>query len=215
MNATSPIPATATGIACAKCSHWSNGHKVVVHHANVADVKACHQVPATRAAVRADIARHLPVTPDNWVALKNLSAQHEAEQERAAYEAKMARDEELEQTHLDRTSNPWPSLTETIKPGRYAVAIDGVIKFYKIDRPTEGRWAGRTFVSVQASDELYPVRNPNARQEILNAIAVAGPAASLRLYGQEIGRCGHCNRTLTDATSRANGIGPICANKGW
>jgi hypothetical protein len=200
------VPATATGIACAKCSYWDNGRKVQVHHANIAAVKACSQGVVTDPVRAAAIARHLPVTPDNWVALKDLSARHEAEQERAAYQAKMDRDDALALT--------WASKKESIKPGRYAVEIDGTLKFYKIDTPTEGRWAGRTFVSVQASDELYPVRNRTAREEILAVIAV-DPEAAMRRYGQEIGRCGHCNRTLTDETSRRNGIGPICADKGW
>jgi uncharacterized protein DUF6011 len=32
-------------------------------------------------------------------------------------------------------------------------------------------------------------------------------------YGQELGECGHCGRTLTDEASRAAGIGPVCASK--
>jgi hypothetical protein len=196
----SHITATATGIACAKCSHWSNGRKIVVHHATVADVRACHQGRQVDA-------------PVNWIAMeqaaKNAAAQLEAEQERAAYQAKMDRDDAL------LASNPWPSKTLAVRPGRYAVTIDGTLKFYKVDQGKEGtRWAGRTFVSVQASDELFPVRNPNARQEILNLIA-RDPEAAMRRYGQELGSCGHCGRTLTDENSRAAGIGPVCADKGW
>ena len=33
---------------------------------------------------------------------------------------------------------------------------------------------------------------------------------SLKLYGQKIGRCGHCSKQLTDETSREFGIGPVC-----
>ena len=41
--------------------------------------------------------------------------------------------------------------TADVPAGRYAlVAEDGVVKFYVVDRPTEGKWAGRTFVSAQA-----------------------------------------------------------------
>lgn len=210
----SHIPATATGIACAKCSHWSNGRKIVVHHASVAAVKACHQGPAVVEPDPFTVDRPYatPDAPVDWIAMekaaKNAAALLEQEQERRVYQAKMDRDDAL------LASNPWPSRKLDIRPGRYAVEVDGTLKFYKIDRPTEGRWAGRTFVSVQASDELYPVRNRTAREEIL-ALVARDPEAAMRRYGQEIGRCGHCNRTLTDATSRANGIGPICADKGW
>jgi hypothetical protein len=218
----SHIPATATGIACAKCSHWSNGRKIVVHHANVAAVKACHQGASDAVEVDPFTVARPYATPDNsdainaaWASAKQAAADLERQHEIAAYEAKMARDEELEQVNLDRTVNPWPSKTLAVRPGRYAVEVDGTLKFYKVDQGKAGtRWAGRTFVSVQASDELFPVRNPAARQEIMTLIA-RDPEAAMRRYGQELGSCGHCGRTLTDASSRAAGIGPICADKGW
>jgi hypothetical protein len=87
------------------------------------------------------------------------------------------------------------------------------IKFYVVDRPLEGRWAGRTFVSVQASDEKHPVRNARDRVRVLDAIVAAGIKESMLLYGKEIGKCGHCGRTLTNDESRAAGIGPVCAGK--
>lgn len=102
-----------------------------------------------------------------------------------------------------------------VPAGRYAVDnADGELRFYKVDRPTEGRWEGYTFVKVLASDEEHPVRG-KAAVSVLEKIAMDPAAASTR-YGHEIGRCGICNRTLTDEDSRARGIGPICAAKvGW
>jgi hypothetical protein len=99
--------------------------------------------------------------------------------------------------------------------GRYAIEREGTLKFYKINTPTDGKWAGRTFVDAQASDELHPIRNTSARREILATIATDPQAAMLR-YGQELGHCGHCGRTLTNEVSRERGIGPVCAEKmGW
>lgn len=95
-------------------------------------------------------------------------------------------------------------------------AIDGnkgeETKFYRVDRPNEGRWAGRTFVKVQASGDFYPIKNETEIMRILLEIAVDSEA-STRRYGREIGRCGRCNRILTDDTSRAEGIGPVCREK--
>jgi hypothetical protein len=107
------------------------------------------------------------------------------------------------------------SAAPTVPAGRYAVETEeGHLAFYRVDCPTEGTWAGRTFVKVQASDELHPVRGA-AAASVLRKIAVDPAAASLR-YGREIGSCGVCGRTLTDEDSRARGIGPICAEKtGW
>lgn len=108
-----------------------------------------------------------------------------------------------------KAANSAPALPD-VPEGRYAVEIDGTLKFYQVDRPTEGRWAGFVFLKVQASDETYPIKNASAKREILAEIAKDTMGALLR-YGREIGRCGHCNRTLTDETSRARGIGPKCA----
>jgi hypothetical protein len=104
-----------------------------------------------------------------------------------------------------------------VPEGRYAVdGEDGTLKFYQVDRPTEGKWAGYVFVKVQASDELHPIRGRAARDAILAKIAEVGPEAASKRYGHEIGACGVCGRTLTDENSRANGIGPICSQKmGW
>lgn len=100
-----------------------------------------------------------------------------------------------------------------VPAGRYAVVDEArsIVEFFVVDKPEEGKWAGRTFVSQQASDEKYPVRGAR-RGEVLARIAVDPEAALLR-YGHELGRCGNCGRTLTDETSRAMGIGPDCAAK--
>lgn len=96
--------------------------------------------------------------------------------------------------------------------GHYAVEFDGQLRFFKVDRPEDGKWAGYVFVKEQASDELYPIRNRQRREAILAAISEDWEAAGAR-YGKEIGRCYRCNRTLTDPTSRALGIGPDCRSK--
>lgn len=107
-----------------------------------------------------------------------------------------------------------PALPE-VPAGRYAVEEDGTLKFFRVDRPTEGRWAGRTFLKIQASDDLHPVRDRARVAKILGLIAEDPRAASVR-YGRELGACGICGRTLTDEDSRAAGIGPVCAGKaGW
>lgn len=104
--------------------------------------------------------------------------------------------------HLD---GECPSSDFPFPFGRYAVEMDGTLKFFVAS--TDGLFA-------QASDDLFPVKGKEHRDEVIAAIAADPPAASAR-FGQEIGRCGRCNRTLTDETSRAMGIGPVCATKGW
>lgn len=107
-------------------------------------------------------------------------------------------------------------LTE-VPEGRYAIWNEeaGAIRFYHVQKPTEGRWAGYVFIKVRAGDETYPIRNREARDKILALIAKDPREASIA-YGRELGACGVCGRTLTNPESITAGIGPICAGKqGW
>lgn len=57
---------------------------------------------------------------------------------------------------------------------------------------------------------------PEAMVTIAKKIIAAGPKEAMLRYGRELGRCGHCFRTLTNDESRALGIGPVCRKvKGW
>ena len=97
-----------------------------------------------------------------------------------------------------------------VKAGHYAIDFEGQIRFFKVDTPEEGKWAGWTFVREQASDDYWSVKGAR-KAEVLKAIA-EDPEALAR-YGQELGICGLCSRTLTDPESRELGLGPICRNK--
>lgn len=100
-----------------------------------------------------------------------------------------------------------------LRDGYYAIDMDDTVKFYRVDMPTEGKWAGRTFLSVQASDDFHAIKNSDTRNKVLAAIVAQGVEVSMRRYGLLIGRCGVCRRTLTDETSRAYGIGPVCRDR--
>jgi Family of unknown function (DUF6011) len=105
-----------------------------------------------------------------------------------------------------------------VPAGRFALATNGdpTLRFFKVDRPEEGRWAGRTFLSeifgggYGDDGRREPIRDRARRTEILNAILAVGPMKAAQCYGIELGHCGRCGRTLTDETSRAFGIGPDC-----
>jgi hypothetical protein len=106
-----------------------------------------------------------------------------------------------------------PKIKSDVPAGHYAVTgEDGTTDFYRVDRPTEGRWAGYIFVKLQLSDnyERVPLRNI---QTILDKIEADGPESASKRYGKELGRCGVCNRTLTNNDSIERGIGPVCAAK--
>ena len=110
---------------------------------------------------------------------------------------------------------PVAAPTVVVPEGRYALREDdGTVKFYRVEHgKAGGKWAGYVFVSAQASDDLYPIRNRDSRNAILTAIG-ADPQAAVALYGQELGVCGRCGLTLT-SEYRKLGIGPVCINKAW
>ena len=115
-------------------------------------------------------------------------------------------------------ANPQTKTTYPDVPAGYYATASATghndLDFWRVDLVTEGRWAGRTFVKrVIGGRPSVPVRGASARAA-LEAIA-QDPAAATVLYGQEIGRCGRCNRHLTDELSRSRGIGPDCWAQGY
>ena len=103
---------------------------------------------------------------------------------------------------------PKPTAPE-FPAGRYALVHDsGTTYFFQVDRPTEGKWAGYTFVKRVSGDNLLRVDRAEA-PHILRAIA-ADPLTAARRYGREKRCCGMCGHGLTDDTSLKLGIGPDC-----
>lgn len=106
--------------------------------------------------------------------------------------------------------------TERGKKIGYFALLDGttdIVKFYRVRTGRAGgKWAYNLFLDAQASDEFWPVRDYHTTRNVLDGI-LADPAAAALLYATELGRCCRCNRTLTDETSRALGIGPDCRNR--
>lgn len=114
----------------------------------------------------------------------------------------------------DCPERPAPEALPDVAAGHYAIASnrDGIdLDFYRVDRPDSGQYAGRTFVKQVIGGRPHASVRRDAVPSILARIA-ADPDAGPR-YGREIGRCCRCNRHLTDATSRAAGIGPDCAGR--
>lgn len=95
-----------------------------------------------------------------------------------------------------------------VADGRYAVEENGELKFFKVKN---GRRPGFVFLDIQASNDWFPIRVATRRAAILATIAADAHAAMVR-YGQELGECGRCGRTLT-SEYRKLGIGPVCIDK--
>lgn len=98
-----------------------------------------------------------------------------------------------------------------IEQGRYAIThpADSVLHFYEVRKPVEGKWAGFVFMSELSGENHIPMKDRAVRDVVYAEIA-KDVTGSLKLYGQKIGRCGHCSKQLTDEVSREFGIGPVC-----
>ena len=102
------------------------------------------------------------------------------------------------------------SSAPAVADGLYALDNGGVVKFYEV-RNGSGKWEGYPCLDAVASDDRYPIKNRQNRDEILSLIAAA-PLEAMKLYGREIGVCGHCGKALT-SDWRKVGIGPVCIKK--
>jgi Family of unknown function (DUF6011) len=113
------------------------------------------------------------------------------------------------------TSNKEGGGSTEVMAARYFIVdpTDNVEKFIHVQKPEPpSKWVGYTFVSVRASDDLYPIKDKTHREAILAEIA-KDPVTAMNLYGIKLGVCGMCGRTLTQRDSRLRGLGPICAGK--
>jgi hypothetical protein len=101
----------------------------------------------------------------------------------------------------------------TIPRGHYATKSftgNNDFDFWRVDRPEQGAYAGRTFVKriVGGKPDLNVSRL--MKITVLEAILAEGVEVTGFRYGQEIGNCRHCNRHLTDELSRSLSAGPEC-----
>lgn len=121
-------------------------------------------------------------------------------------------DGDLSDLHFGKASNMIEQLLQAprtgksahgIRHGRYAFQpAEGQAQFYRVGQN------GRIYVQAGPAEHPY-----NGKlNEALEAIK-ADPQAHAALYGQLIGACGRCGLPLTDETSRAAGLGPICSSK--
>ena len=76
------------------------------------------------------------------------------------------------------------------------------------------RWFGR----IEIDGTFVPSLREQASPEFAGVVATlreiqANPNEAMRVQGQRTGSCCMCGRELTNAVSRARGIGPICGAK--
>lgn len=75
---------------------------------------------------------------------------------------------------------------------------------------------GDTYLGKVLNGKLFAVSACTPQQEEAIVAVAADPMNAAIAYGKRFGKCAVCARTLTDADSIAQGIGPVCATRfGW
>lgn len=102
-------------------------------------------------------------------------------------------------------------LSTTVPAGRYCLdSVHGkALVFYRVDHGKNGE----VYVLRQVGPSFLLVSPREAARAVLARIEAYGVVDAATRYGRELGVC-QCGRELTNAASRAAGIGPICARKG-
>lgn len=100
-----------------------------------------------------------------------------------------------------------------VPAGRFAIELDGALKFYRVKEAKNGRKYVSAVSGGPGAFRYFNVSADTARR-VRELIAVDAEAALVR-FGHEVGACGVCGSPLTDPESRARGIGPVCATKGF
>lgn len=125
---------------------------------------------------------------------------------------------------LPRASSQYARIREElpdVADGRYAIqhpeVTEGVLKFYKVKKPTEGRWAGFVFLDAGRGGnhgdlQWTAIKDVSYKKQVLELIN-QNPREAGERFGREVGACYNCGRSLTDETSRALGIGPDCRGR--
>lgn len=118
-------------------------------------------------------------------------------------------------------------LLDMIPVGYYAVRAsdEEPFTFLRVSRPSKGRWAMHTKIQSQHSENLIMRMSvaPNGRQTLYSGGMVNSRRIDWHLktllssvrpsaiaYGQELGSCCICGKSLTDMRSKHYGIGPDC-----
>lgn len=113
------------------------------------------------------------------------------------------------------------TLYDGVEDGHYALESTGKndLVFYAIktnkgyyNESLKGQRAIYLVVGGHSDERLRGEREINAIKRIAS-LSPEERIGAQALYGQQIGRCGVCNRTLTDEYTRSQGIGNDCAKR--
>lgn len=200
------------------------------HHNTVQDIRDCYakgkdvtqnqpqrvepEWPASEPQIRYVLGlQEERILPDNWTVYSEDDLKH---MERDDVSSAIVMLKSMARKDKDARASDVPA-------GRYALLRefgtnnnpDSAWSFYEVNKPTEGKWKGYTFISLligSPGDYRRIKLNAMTRNVVLADIARNPRQASID-YGKQSGVCGVCHSPLTNKESLKRGIGPVCAAK--
>lgn len=106
-----------------------------------------------------------------------------------------------------------------VPEGRYAFETADGWQFWQVDKPTEGKWSGYTFVKMligSPGDYRQQKVTGAVAKRVIKSIEEITPRQASINFGIKSETCGICHSPLTNPESIKYGIGPKCRGKmGW
>jgi uncharacterized protein DUF6011 len=211
---TAPEGRAPTGVRCG--NHRLDGER---RHASASEVRACY----ARRYDQEDEARAERAVEAATERFFEERGYHEArdEEDREARDGVVSFSEAMAQAEaaaqlLDQPAVDWDAI-RAIPVGERGYgfyALPGPADqpaHYRVERPTTGPGAGRTFVLRLAAGSASTLDRGESI-EVLEAIA-ADPEAAGALFTESTGNCRDCNRFLRIKSSVDQHRGPKCARK--
>lgn len=109
-------------------------------------------------------------------------------------------------------------ITELREAPRAKVAAHGIREGYYAFSTDGGQTADHYRVTRNGTIRVWSAGGEHPYRGKLNAgleWIKDNQRDAAALFGRLIGTCGRCGRLLSDDDSRARGLGPVCASKGW
>lgn len=184
------------------------------------DLRQTRRDEEAKAAFKATVETAIDVRPSRYEVVPLMCSRHDepTDSDGSCWECKLPSAPAPQPFRPTKNTKPLGGNIDTVAKqvpeGRYAVETD-VVRFYQVDKPAQGKWAGFTFVNQLVGSvgnwQRIPVKKLLLKLELLKTIA-ENPEESARLFGQKSKHCGYCMSPLSKDRSRASGYGETCAS---
>lgn len=204
---TAPAGTVPTGVRC------GNHGKAVVHHGDVAAVRACF-MGVNKPGYAERLQQEIEIVTSGHFGQDMIQVTSELGDgpQTPGLRASLHAPTDDPRSSISAKAALIPVSDQDGFAGYATLAADGTtVELWEVERPAEGKHTGVTFVRPATKTWRDNLRGAE-RARVILAIAEDPKAAAL-LYAKSTKRCGICRRTLKRPESVERGMGPVCASK--